>query len=203
MGTELPPGQRYIRDFIIYAALGLPEVDLDSYRLRITGSVERELDFSYESLINNPMKITYVSDFHCVTKWSVKDVLWEGIPIRWFAEQARVMSSATWALFRCLDGYTAPVPIEDALSEKAIVALRMNGEPLKLENGFPCRAFIPHLYGWKSAKHLCEIEFSDTYVDGFWESYGYHERGNVWKEERFKDGSGRHIRRNPLVGQRR
>jgi DMSO/TMAO reductase YedYZ molybdopterin-dependent catalytic subunit len=199
METVLPPGQRYVRGFIIYAALGLPEVDIESYRLRVTGSVDKELEFSYEALLNNPVKTTYRSDFHCVTKWSVRDVLWEGIPVRWFAEQAGVKNGAAWVFFRCLDGYMAPVPIEDALSEKAIVVLKMNGEPLKLENGYPCRAFIPHLYGWKSAKHLCEIEFSDTYMDGFWEAYGYHERGNVWEEERFKQGFSRHVRRNPLV----
>ncbi len=203
MDTGLPPGQRYVRGFIIYAALGLPEVDLESYRLRITGNVEKELEFSYEALLHNPVKMTYSSDFHCVTKWSVRDVLWEGISVRWFAEQAGVKSGTEWVFFRCLDGYMAPVPIEDALSEKAIVVLKMNGEPLKLENGFPCRAFIPHLYGWKSAKHLCEIEFSDTYVDGFWEAYGYHERGNVWGEERFKEGFGRHAKRSPLVSQKR
>jgi len=202
LGPELPPGQRYVRDFIVYAALGLPEVDIQNYRLRVTGCVERELEFSYESLIKSLPKISYRSDFHCVTKWSVKDVHWEGIPVKWFAEKAGVRGEATWVFFRCLDGYMAPVPIEDALSEQAIVALKMNGEPIKLENGYPCRVFIPHLYGWKSAKHLCEIEFADRYEDGFWEVYGYHERGNVWSEERFKGGFGRHVRRSPLLNRK-
>ncbi|MCS7146451.1 MAG: sulfite oxidase-like oxidoreductase [Nitrososphaerota archaeon] len=197
--SGLPPGQRYVRGFIVYAALGLPEVDLQRYRLRITGLVERELEYTYEKLMNNLPKINYRSDFHCVTKWSVKDVVWEGVPIKWFAEQAGVKADASWVNFRCLDGYVAPVPLEDALSERAIVALKINGGPIKLENGFPCRAFIPHLYGWKSAKHLSEIEFTDRYGDGFWEVYGYHERGNVWLEERFKGGFGRHVRRSPVV----
>lgn len=200
MESQLPPGQRYVRGFIVYSALGLPEVDIENYRLRVTGLVERTLEYSYKQLMESLPKLSYKADFHCVTKWSVKDVAWEGVPIKWLAEQAGVRPGATWVNFYCLDGYVAPVPIEDALSEKAIVALKMNGAPLKLENGFPCRPFIPHLYGWKSAKHLREIEFTDRYDDGFWEVYGYHERGNVWAEERFKGGSGRHVRRSPLLG---
>lgn len=196
----LPPNQRYVKGFIVYAAMGIPEVDIANYRLKVTGLVEKELEYSYDALMNRLPKISYKADFHCVTKWSVKDVQWEGVPIKWLAEQARVKSEASWVFFHCIDGYTAPVPLEDALSEKAIVALKMDGAPIRPENGFPCRPFIPHLYGWKSAKHLCEIEFSDRYVDGFWEVYGYHERGNVWEEERFKGGSGKHVRRNPIRG---
>ncbi len=199
---ELPPGQRYVRGFIIYAALGIPNVNIDGYRFKLSGLVERELEYTYHELMNSLPHISYVTDFHCVTKWSVKDVQWEGVPIKWLAQQAGVKNEASWAFFHCIDGYMAPVPIEDALSERAIVALKMNGAPISPENGFPCRAFIPHLYGWKSAKHLCEIEFSDKYVDGFWEVYGYHERGNVWGEERFKGGAGRHLRRSPVLGQK-
>ena len=38
------------------------------------------------------------------------------------------------------------------------------------------------------------IEFLSDYQDGYWEMYGYHERGNV-EEERFKGGSGKHSKR--------
>lgn len=197
---RLPPGQRYVRDFIVYAALGIPRVDLNSYRLSVTGLVERPLSFTYEELLRMPMK-KYVRDAHCVTKWSVKDVEWEGVQIRYLAELAGVKPEARWVMFRCLDGYSAPVPVEDALDEYSIVALRINGRPIPLENGFPARPFIPHLYLWKSAKWLNEIEFIEEYEDGFWErpeNGGYHERGNVWQEERFKDAGGFHSRRRPI-----
>jgi len=197
--SGLPPGQRYVRGFIVYAALGIPEFSVEDYRLRVTGLVERELEFTYKDLTERLPRIRYRSDFHCVTKWSVKDVEWEGIPLKWIGEQAGIMAGASWVNFRCLDGYVAPVPLEDALCEKSIIAVRMNGEPIRPENGAPCRVFIPHLYGWKSAKHLSEIEFTDRYEDGFWEAYGYHERGNVWLEERFKSGYSRHVRRRPLL----
>ena len=75
--------------------------------------------------------------------------------------------------------------------EDSIVALKMNGKPLSPEQGFPARPFMPHLYGWKSAKWLTKIEFIPDYRDGYWEAYGYHERGDVYEEERFKS-SGDH-----------
>ncbi len=191
--TIVPPGQYFIKNFIVYSVLGTPLIDKERYRLRVTGLVERELEFSYDELLRLP-QIKVTADSHCVTKWSVKNVTWEGIPIRIFAEMAGVKPAARWIMFRCLDGYTTPVPIEDALSENAIVALRMNGESFKLEHGWPARPFIPHLYLWKSAKWLNIIEFIEKYIDGYWEARGYHERGNIWLEERFKNSSEKHHR---------
>jgi DMSO/TMAO reductase YedYZ molybdopterin-dependent catalytic subunit len=89
-------------------------------------------------------------------------------------------------MFHCADGYTAPVPLEDAMVEDSLIALKMNGKPLAIEQGFPARPFIPHLYGWKSAKWVTIIEFLHEYEDGYWESHGYHQRGNVSNEERFR-----------------
>jgi len=141
-----------------------------------------------------PPTFTMLSPFvtqDCVTKWSIEKPLWEGVPIKLLAERAKVKPEATWVMYRCYEGYTAPVPVEDALREDSIVALRLNGKPLLPEQGFPARPFMPDLYGWKSAKWLTEIEFIPKYEDGYWEMYGYHERGNVWEEERFKGHQGK------------
>jgi DMSO/TMAO reductase YedYZ molybdopterin-dependent catalytic subunit len=131
----------------------------------------------------------------CVTSWSIKDVEWDGVQIRKLVEPAGVDPSSKWVMFHCVDGYTAPIPIEDALRDDSIVALRLNGNPLSAEQGFPARPFMPHLYAWKSAKWLNRIEFIRDYSDGYWEMYGYHERADVWEEERFKGHSGRHSRK--------
>lgn len=191
---QLPPGQYWGRKWIIYAALGIPEVKVGDWRLRVTGLVKNELELSYHDLLSLQMK-KYNKSLHCVTKWSIKDPEWEGVPTTLLADKAQVKPDATWVMFHCFDGYTAPVPIEDALHADSIVALRLNGKPLLAEQGFPARPFIPHLYGWKSAKWLDGIEFLAGYRDGYWETYGYHERGNVDSEERFKGGSGKHSKR--------
>jgi DMSO/TMAO reductase YedYZ molybdopterin-dependent catalytic subunit len=185
------PNQRYISRFIYYAALGIPRIDIERWRLSIVGEVERPLEFTYSELISM-INVKYVRDFHCVTGWSVRDVEWEGVRIRDLASMVGVRNDAKWVVFRSADGYESVVPAEDALSEDAIIALRMNGKPLDLKSGYPARPFIPHLYGWKSAKWLTTIEFTKQYRDGYWEAMGYHERGNVHLEERFKGMEGTH-----------
>jgi len=140
-----------------------------------------------------PPTFTMLSPFvtqDCVTSWSIEKPFWEGVPIKSLADAAGVKPEATWVMFHCYDGYTAPIPVADALMEDSIVAVRMNGKPLSAEQGFPARPFMPHLYGWKSAKWLGKIEFIPDYADGYWEGYGYHERGDVNEEERFKGAKG-------------
>ena len=193
----LPPNQRFIKRFIYYAALCVPEVDIKSYRLTINGLVEKELSLTYDELLKMD-RVIYVKGFHCVTGWSIENVKWEGIPMKSIAQKSKVKKEAKWILFSCLDGYTTVVPIEDGLNEDSILALKINDKFLSIEQGFPLRPFIPHLYGWKSAKWLCGITFLKDYEDGYWEEYGYHERVNVWNEERFKGLSGRHLPRRPL-----
>jgi len=193
-----PPNQRFIKSFIIYAEFGIPNVDLSSYKLTIKGNVGNPLSFTYEELLKLPRK-EIIADFHCVTGWSVKSVKWEGIPFKFLTELAKVKNNSKWVMFYCLDGYSTIVPYDNVLEDNAILALYMNGEKLTIKHGFPARPLIPSLYGWKSAKWLNRIEFLDEYVDGYWEERGYHKRGNVWNEERFKNAFGRHLRRRAIL----
>ena len=95
-------------------------------------------------------------------------------------------SEVKWAYVYGLDGYTAIIPIEDFISNDSILTLKINGKPLTLEQGFPARVFVSHLYRWKSVKWVHKIELIKDYKDGFWEALGYHPRGNARLEERFK-----------------
>jgi DMSO/TMAO reductase YedYZ molybdopterin-dependent catalytic subunit len=191
---QLPPGQVWGKKFVIYAALGIPRLDPKTWKLRVDGMVRQPLEYSYDQLTSGEL-FHYTRSLFCVTKWSIKDVHWDGIQIRKLVEPSGVNPAAEWVMFHCADGYTAPVPVEDALRDDSIVALRLNGKPLSAEQGFPARPFIPQLYAWKSAKWLNRIEFIRDYTDGYWEMYGYHERANVWEEERFKGHSGKHSKK--------
>jgi len=188
MVAQIPiaPGQFYAKRFAIYSALGVPRIKLETWRLSVSGLVENELSLSFEELQHLP-QVRLTRDFHCVTQWSIKDVAWEGVRFRELARLARVRPEAEWVMFHCADGYTTPVPLVDAMAEDSMIAFKMNGEAIPVEQGFPVRPLIPHLYVWKSAKWLTKIEFMLSYEDGYWEARGYHERGNVSKEERFKD----------------
>lgn len=190
-----PPGQHYLPKWIIYAAFGVPSYNVENWRLRVFGLVENPLDLSFAQLSALPQS-TLKKNFHCVTGWSIKDAVWEGVLFKQLAEKAKVKTEADWVMLHCFDGYTAVAPLEDMMVEDSLIAFKINGKPLSKDQGYPARPFIPHLYGWKSAKWLEGIEFIKGYQDGYWEMYGYHERGDVLFEERFKDvGGGKHLPR--------
>jgi len=197
MQTTIPPGQSFAKRWAIYAALGVPNIDLAAWRLSTRGLVERELSLSFDDLQKLP-QVKLTKDFQCVTTWGIKDVVWEGVAFRELARLTGVKPGANWVMFHCADGYTAPVPLEDAMVEDSLIAFKMNGNPIPAQQGFPARPFIPQLYGWKSAKWLTGIEFLGSYQDGYWENFGYHERGNIWDEERFKGQGGKHVRHRGL-----
>jgi DMSO/TMAO reductase YedYZ molybdopterin-dependent catalytic subunit len=164
----------------------VPEIKLETWRLSIVGLVEKGLNLSFEEL-QRLTRVQLTRDFHCLTQRSIKGVVWEGVRFRELARLARIRPETKCVMFHCADGYTTPVPLEDATAEDSLIALRMNNEPIHVEQGFPARPFIPHLYAWKSAEWLTKIEFMGDYEDGYWEARGYHERGNVADEERFKN----------------
>lgn len=197
MQTSTPPGQSFAKRWAIYAALGVPEIKLDTWRLSTKGLVEKELNLSFDDLQKLP-QVQLKRDFSCVTSWSIRDVTWEGVPFRALVKLTGVKADAQWVMFHCADGYTAPVPLEDAMVEDSLIAFKMNGKPIPIQQGFPARPFIPHLYGWKSAKWLTSVEFLREYEDGYWENFGYHERGNIWDQERFKGQGGKHVRHKGL-----
>ncbi|MHA1665327.1 MAG: molybdopterin-dependent oxidoreductase [Candidatus Njordarchaeales archaeon] len=184
--SKIPPGQSVIDHFIIYSALGIPKVNIRQWKLKIGGLVKKKLILGYSDLVRL-IDTEYIADFHCVISWSVRNVKWRGISISRIAQMAEIKPEVKWLFVKCLDGYTTIIPIEDVLNPQSMVVLEIDNLPLKPEMGFPARLFVPHLYGWKSAKWLSELIFTKKYRSGYWEERDYHKRGNVWLEERFKD----------------
>ncbi len=182
---SFPYGQKPIKSFVIYAAEGIPYIDTNTWKLTIKGEVVREINVSYDDLINLSRDLGYMT-FHCVTGWSVKDRRWTGIRLRDLLEKTGYNSDARWVLIRSAAGYSTTLPLEEALADDTFIILYIDGKPLSKENGYPARIFNPRLYGWKSAKWITEIIILDKYMDGFWEALAYHERGYVEAEERFK-----------------
>jgi len=192
-GMTLPPGQHYVKRFIYYSALPPPKVDINAYRLTVKGMVKRELSYTYDQLMAM-IDTSTTADFHCVEQWSIKDVAWEGVSIAKLMDDSGAYGN--YVLFECLDGYTSVVEMEEA--KKGFIALKMQGKPLDYDSGFPARPFFKDLYAWKSAKWLTAIKVINEYADGYWEERGYHERGNVWLEERFKNEEARRLRKSPM-----
>lgn len=194
---SLAPGQVWGKKFVIYAALGVPRVDAQKWRLKVDGLVSAPVEFTYSQLISMPQAVS-TKPAQCVTKWSIRDAVWEGVPLKSVISSALPKEEAKWVMFHCEEGYTTPVPLSDALGDDALLAFKLNGKPLSAEQGFPARPFIPSLYLWKSAKWVNRIELTGSYRDGYWETYGYHERANIWEEERFKGDHGKAIPRTAI-----
>ena len=86
---------------------------------------------------------------------------------------------------RLLRRLTTNLPLEDLTEGKAWIAFGYDGQELEAEHGGPARLLVPHLYLWKSAKWVRGIQLLDSDEPGFWESLGYHNYGDPWREQRF------------------
>jgi len=182
---RLPPGQRWISAPIVYDIVDdLPEWDLSKYRFKVWGEVKKPLELSYEEILSLPA-VELVADFHCVTRWSVKDIVWEGVQTKTILEMVEPTQEAKFVLVHCLEGYTTNMPIEYLFEEDSILAYKMYGKPIPKRHGFPLRLVVPKLYAWKSAKYVWGLEILKEDVPGFWERRGYNMRGDPWREERY------------------
>jgi DMSO/TMAO reductase YedYZ molybdopterin-dependent catalytic subunit len=122
-------------------------------------------------------------DIHCVTRWSKLGAEWEGVSLDTLRDG--IADDASFALVRCFGGYTTNLPLEDLVDGQAWIAFRFDGEDLEPEHGGPARLLVPHLYFWKSAKWVRGITLLDHDDPGFWETRGYHNYGDPWREQRF------------------
>lgn len=183
--SGLPPGQVYVDIPVVYAILGLPEIKISSWVLRVEGKVSNPLELSLSDLYEIGL-ISIRTDFHCVTGWSLKEIEFSGVALSRLINAAKPLETANWVYVECADGYSTIIPLEEVMDSNGLLALEMNGKPLDPLHGYPARLLIPHLYGWKSAKWVTKLIIIDEYREGYWEALGYHPRGRVWLEERFK-----------------
>jgi DMSO/TMAO reductase YedYZ molybdopterin-dependent catalytic subunit len=180
---RLPPGQRLIH-YLKPMGGSVGDPDPSVFRLRVHGDVRRPFELDFAGLLGMP-QVTQTCDVHCVTGWSMFDTEWAGVRVRDLAERAGVREKAAHVIFEAAHGYTANVPIEEALAEDVLVAHGFGGDPLLQPHGAPARSLVPRLYFWKSAKWLTGIRFVREDEPGFWEVRGYHNHGDPWKEERY------------------
>ena len=180
---RLPPGQRVIARL---KPMGGEEGDASpaKFRLRVHGEVEAPFELGFSELLALPQTELPV-DVHCVTGWSVLGARFKGVLLRELSERARVKSSARHVIFEAAHGYTSNVPLKEALKPNVMVAHRLDGGPLPRAHGAPIRAVCPDLYFWKSAKWLTGIRFSARDAPGYWETRGYNNHADPWKEERY------------------
>ena len=180
---RVPPGQYATADFPVLSAGPTPRISLEEWRLTIIDTTGVEKSWSWDEFRALPSESPTV-DIHCVTKWSKLDTTWEGVSLDTLLAGVDT-AVARHAMAHSYGGYTTNIPLQDLSGGRAWVAYAYDGQPLAPEHGGPARLLIPHLYFWKSAKWVRGLELLEEERPGFWESYGYHNYGDPWLEQRY------------------
>jgi DMSO/TMAO reductase YedYZ molybdopterin-dependent catalytic subunit len=164
----------------IYAvAPPFPIFDPKTWSLRIDGLVEHPMELSYADLLDLP-QADQVSDFHCVTGWTVDQVGWRGVRFHDLLAAAKPKPEATGIEFRSMEPlYVDTLTLEQVALPDVMVAHQMGGKPITKEHGAPARVVIPQMYGYKGVKWLNRMTLVSTIEDGFWEVRGYDRDGWV------------------------
>jgi DMSO/TMAO reductase YedYZ molybdopterin-dependent catalytic subunit len=180
--SRVPPGQHVVNDFPVLSAGPTPRVSTSEWTFSIVGEVDEPKVWTWEEFRKLPSESVTV-DIHCVTKWSKLDTTWTGVSLETILDS--VETAAEYAVASSDGGYTTNLPIDDLRGTQAWIVYEYDGQPLHPEHGGPARLLVPHLYLWKSAKWVRGISLQNEDEPGFWESNGYHLRGDPWREQRY------------------
>jgi DMSO/TMAO reductase YedYZ molybdopterin-dependent catalytic subunit len=183
-GERLPPGQKATDGWPILHYGSIPRIETSEWTLSLDGLIEEAVSFTWAEFNALP-RVTLKNDIHCVTAWSKFDNTWEGVAVNEVMKQVRLKPEAKHVMLHSYGGYTTNLELDDFLRPENLFATHHDGEPLTKEHGWPVRLVVPHLYFWKSAKWVRGVQFLPKEQPGFWEMYGYHIRGDPFKEERY------------------
>jgi DMSO/TMAO reductase YedYZ molybdopterin-dependent catalytic subunit len=179
----VPPGQYVVEDFPVLTAGPTPVVPSEDWDFTIvdeSGSLAAR--WTWDEFRSLPAE-TVTVDIHCVTKWSKLGTRWEGVSVDTLLD--RIDTGAEFVTAFADGGYTTNLPLADVRDGRAWVAYGFDGDVLEPEHGGPARLLVPHLYFWKSAKWVRGLRLTEEDEPGFWESAGYHNYGDPWREQRY------------------
>ncbi len=193
--NRVPPGQSITRKFPVLHYGPVPGFNPQTWTFKIWGLVEEPLELSWEQFSQLPRR-KIMMDLHCVTQWSKFDTVWEGVSVADLVNQGvlKLKPEARYVLQHAEFGFTANLPLDIVLQDNFLLATHFDGQPITPDHGYPLRGVIgaipsrPDLvtpYLWKGAKWLRGLEFLSEDKLGFWEQAGYHNRADVWNEERY------------------
>jgi DMSO/TMAO reductase YedYZ molybdopterin-dependent catalytic subunit len=180
---RLPPGQQLVS--MLADMGGRPgNATASDWKLRIHGEVERPLTLDFQGLLRLP-QVETTCDVHCVTGWTLLDSRWSGVRLKTILDLVGVRPGAGFVIFEAAAGYTSNIPLSEAVKENVILARTFAGAPLPQAHGAPVRARVPDRYFYKSAKWLEGLKVTGRDEPGYWETRGYSNSADPWKQERY------------------
>ena len=181
----------------IDTALVVPQVPKDTWRLRIHGMVDNEMELTFADLLARDQVERYIT-LSCVSNevggGLVGNAKFQGVLMKDVLDEAGVQSGATQVVSRSIDGWNCGSPTSAIMDGRdAMFAIAMNGEPLPAEHGYPVRLVVPGLYGYVSAtKWVTDIELTRWEdFDGYWVPRGWSKEGPVKTMARIDRPGGR------------
>jgi DMSO/TMAO reductase YedYZ molybdopterin-dependent catalytic subunit len=166
-------------------ALTVPRIEVDGWRLRVRGMVDRPMELSFAELLGRDLTERDIT-LNCVSNEVggpyVGTARWLGVPLAPLLREAGIRSGADQVVARSSEGMTIGTPVETVLDGRdAILAVGMNGEPLPLAHGFPVRMLTPGLFGYAgSCKWVVDLELSTFEAfDAYWVKRGWAARAPV------------------------
>ncbi|MBS3792889.1 molybdopterin-dependent oxidoreductase [Candidatus Bipolaricaulota bacterium] len=167
-----------VEDFRENSIKGVQEINIDEYRLEITGLINEDRALTYEEL-QEMDHVKKVVTLHCVEGWSVK-ALWEGIPLKNLLSELDIDPEVNTVIFHAADGYTSSLSVEYIMDNNIIMADNLNGLQLPPEQGFPFQLVAEQKWGYKWVRWITKVELSaNEDYQGYWESRGYSDDGDL------------------------
>lgn len=156
---------------------GPQTVDKNTYRLEVTGLVERPQKLTYDQVLALP-HVKKVFTLHCVEGWD-ETLLYEGVLLNDILAIAGPKPGVRTVIFYAADGYSSSVPYDYARKKGIMIGATINGLVLDATRGFPFQVVNDDKLGYKWVKWLTKIELSDTDYRGYWERRGYSNDADV------------------------
>ena len=180
---RIPPGQHAVKAMPDMGGQKGPG-NVPAWRLEISGEVQNPLTLNFQELMDLK-QIDLTCDVHCVTGWTLLDARWRGVSMQTIMDRVKVKARAGFVVFEANGDYTSSIPISEARKDNVILAHSFLDQNLPLEHGAPLRGLVPDRYFYKSVKWLEKIRFVVDDEPGYYESGGYSNSADPWKEERF------------------
>jgi DMSO/TMAO reductase YedYZ molybdopterin-dependent catalytic subunit len=185
--------------FFVRNHFEMPQINVEDWRLRVAGCVERPLELTWDDLAALPERTVFAT-MECAgngrsflspkqhgVPWgagAVGHAEWTGVPLHLVLKKAGLKPEALEVLFVGRDKgteadhpepmhFARSLPLDKALDPDTLLAYRMNGELLEPIHGFPLRLFVPGWYGVASVKWLTNIDVVDRPFKGYYQTVKY------------------------------